>query len=607
MKDSCKVTFQPDGLSVHVFPGTPVLEAAGEAGIVVDTPCGGKGTCGKCRVQIVEGAADPSEEEKNIFTSEKLESGFRLACQTRINSDIVITIPSSSRFFEQKILTDGDGEAVLEPCLEKRCVEVTEATLEAPRSAQERICEALDSSELPYRVFADLPGILPEGMGTVTAVTDCGNVIAIEPGDTSATLLGAAFDIGTTTVVGVLVDLKTGKRLRIASRTNPQVTFGDDVVSRIEHAGTAKGLDELRDAITGCINEILIELTEETGTDAVYELTAAGNTTMSHLLLGVNPASVAVAPYAAVFRGPVRAQAAELGLSMNPRGVVHVLPNIVGFVGSDTVGVVLATGMMSGSGIRLAVDIGTNGEIVLAKDGRLVCCSTAAGPAFEGARISQGMRAMPGAIEKVIIAGDIGINTIGNAPPRGICGSGLIDAVACLLDAGIIETTGRMPGRAELPDTVDTSLLDRAIEKDGQPAFLLASGGEGGEVALTQRDVREVQLAKGAIYAGIQTLLAEENIEIDDIDEVLLAGAMANFIRRSNAKRIGLLPDIPSEKIRFVGNAALAGARMALVCSSCRDEAEKISSSVGYVELATQTNFQMLFADAMMFPDGPPQ
>jgi uncharacterized 2Fe-2S/4Fe-4S cluster protein (DUF4445 family) len=602
--EPCKVTFQPEGLSVHVLKGTSILEAAGDAGIVVDTPCGGKGTCGKCRIRVVKGTIEPSPGASAVLSDEEIANGLRLACQSKVLSDIVVEIPYSSRFFEQKILSEEEGEAAFEPCIEKKCVQVPEPDLDDIRSDQDRALGALGAPSIPLQAARTLPRMLRENGRRITAVLDCGEIVTIEPGDTSGALLGAAFDVGTTTVVGGLTDLKTGRRLQAASRTNPQVSYGDDVISRIEHASTEEGLRELRGAIVECLNDILGELAEKHGVSPsdIYEVTVAGNTTMTHLFLGIDPTYIAQAPYPSVVDESVRTPVSEVGLSINPKGLVYVLPNVAGFVGSDTVGVVLSTGLFSGDALRLAVDIGTNGEIALGNSKGMLCCSTAAGPAFEGARISQGMRAMPGAIEKVVMGEDVLTNTVGGEPPRGICGSGLIDAVAELLRAGIVDQAGRMLPAGEVPEGVPEAVKRRIVENGGEPAFTLSTEDEGGRVVLTQRDIREVQLAKGAIYAGIETLKEEAGVGYDDISEVLLAGAMANFIRRSNAKRMGLLPDLPTDKIRFVGNAALAGARMALASRSCRLQAEEIGRRARYVELAGRADFQMRYSEAMLFP-----
>jgi len=333
-------------------------------------------------------------------------------------------------------------------------------------------------------------------------------------------------------------------------------------------------------------------------------VTFGGNTTMNHLLLGIDPRSLGEMPFVAAIRDAVNIKARGLGVNMRPGGNIHGVPNITGFVGGDTVGMILAAGMLDDDRLLLAIDIGTNGEIVLGSKAGMVSCSTAAGPAFEGARIRFGMRASDGAIDKVVINSDVEVNVLGGVEPRGICGTGLIDAIAELLRYGIIEPTGRLRKAGELPGDVPDALRARLIEGENGTEFVLAwNGPEGKPIVLTQKDIREVQLGKGAISAGVATLLAELDVTVDDLDVVLLAGAFGNFIRRSQAKRIGLLPDVPTEKIRFVGNAAGTGAKMVLAARHCRADTERISKECRYIELANRVDFQAAFAESMMFPE----
>jgi len=613
MKKSHRVVFQPEGRTVFVMDGTLVLEAATEAGLTVDAPCGGRGVCGKCRVQIVQGDLPESAEQKERIGAELYEQGYRLACQTRITSDMTIVVPRESRLFEQKILTEGaDRATAVQPNVRKVHIEEAPPTLEDQACDADRLLRAIpngENLEAPIDLLRQVSDVLRESSFSVTAVINRDEIIAVEPGDTTSDLLGAAFDIGTTTVVGMLVDLRTGERLAVASRTNPQVQTGDDVISRIEHTRVnASGLRELQSAIVGCVNDILEELVKERGisVERIYEVTTAGNTTMTHLLLGVPPRYLAEAPYVGVFRKGCLVRARDIGVRIHPQGKLYALPNIAGFVGGDTVAVVLATGMMQKDEVCLAIDVGTNGEMVLGSREWMVSCSTAAGPAFEGARIRFGMRASQGAIEKILINDDVSYNVIGNVAPIGICGTALIDLLAELRRVGVVDETGRILTGSDLPGGLPPRLAERVQEDDDGPIFVLAEKEEaanGRRIYITQRDVRELQLAKGAILAGVMTLLKEANMELDDIHEILLAGAFGNFIRRKMAKRIGFLPQIPSERIRFVGNAAGAGARLALVSRACRDEAERISRHVKYIELAGRPDFQIFFGEAMMFPE----
>jgi len=611
LAESVRVVFQPEGKTAFVLPGSVVLEAAARAGIVVETPCGGRGTCGKCRVVVRDGCSEPTEAERQLLSADELAAGQRLACQTRLLADTVVVVPESSRFGEQRILTEGEGgPRELAPAVRKRVLRPEAAALERPVADSDRVRAALadvDDLRLELAAARQLPLALGAGDGTVTAVVHDRDIIAFEPGDTAARLHGVAFDVGTTTVVASLLDLRTGHEVAVASRTNPQVAFGDDVVSRISHA-TEGGLAELQQAVVGCLNALLREIEERSGIprDQIYEATVVGNTTMSHLLLGLEPEQLARIPFAPVVREGLTMPAAELGLEVHERGRLHVLPNIAGFVGSDTVGVILATGLLGRGEPTLAVDIGTNGEMVMALDGRLVACSTAAGPAFEGARIRHGMRAAPGAIEQVRLGEDVAISVVGNARPRGICGSALIDTVAELLRAGILDPSGRLLAPDELPAELPDGLRRRVVPGEGGYDFVVVGAEEsatGEPIALTQRDIRQVQLAKGAIRAGIEILKKRLGLADSDLAAILLAGGFGNFIRRSNAVRIGLLPPVEHERIRFVGNAALAGAKMALASVEDRRLAEEVSRRVEYLELGSLGEFAAEFAEAMLFPE----
>ena len=549
MPSTLKITFLPENTHVHVLPGTTVLEAAGRADIIIETPCGGKGTCGRCRVVISKGAHAPNAVEREVVPDDEIAKGVRLACQTEIRRDMIIEVPAASRFLGQRILARGiETDFELEPS------------------------------------------------------------VSLDPGDEAGRLCGVAFDVGTTTIVGALLDLAGGEQVTSSSRANPQIPLGDDVIARIGHAGNDGGLEQLQKLVTDCINEMIEEMCGRAGikVESVYEVTLVGNTTMNHILLGIDPTPLAHAPYDAVLLDSKLSKPADLGIRIRPAGRVYTMANIAGYVGGDTVGVILASGMRDYDGLQMALDIGTNGELVLGGNGRLVACSTAAGPAFEGARIKHGMRAAKGAIEKVIIDGEVRLNVIGSHRPRGMCGTGVIDAIAALLDAGIIESTGRMLPPGELPDSLSDELRARVGEENGQACFALATAEESdidGPICLTQRDVREVQLGKGAIAAGASIILREYGASVDDLDRVLLAGAFGNFIRARSALRVGLLPPVPRHKVEFIGNAAGTGAKMVLAGKSCRAEAEAIAKETEYIELAGRPDFQMEFAAAMMFPE----
>ncbi len=611
--DPVKVIFEPEGRSVLVLPGTPLIEAAGRAGIVLEAPCGGRGTCGKCKVEITQNAPPPGEADRRHLGREELRRGMRLACQTRVQKEMCVHVPVATRFFEHKILTDGKGRSVpLHPTVTKRFMKLPPPGLEDQRSDEDRLLGGLKQKGVTPHLGAlrALPAALRQGDFEATAVCAEGRVLTIEAGDTTRWNYGMAFDIGTTTVVGFLIDLTTGRELAVAARANPQIPFGDDVVSRIRHASThPEGLAQLQERIVQGLNEIIEDCCRQAGFGAthIYEVTVAGNTTMSHLFLGISPEFIAQAPYVCPLRRSINVWARDLGVRIHPHGLVHVLPNMAGFVGSDTTAVVLASGMHQSPERALAIDIGTNGELVVGNKDRLISCSTAAGPAFEGARIRFGMRAADGAIDKLVITYDVEYTVIGGTTPRGLCGTALIDLVAELLRVGAIDPTGRLLPPEETPERTPEAIRARLREGERGTEFVIVQGTEasaGGAMVLTQRDVREMQLAKGAIAAGAAILLKEFGVEPKDLGHILLAGAFGNFIRRSMARRIGLLPDVPTERILYIGNAAGAGARMALLSRKCKDEANRISDRTEYLELAGRADFQQEFTTAMMFPEG---
>lgn len=523
------ITLKPEGKQISIHSGATLVEAAGQAGIILNTICGGRGTCKKCIAYI-----EPDGRKV-------------LACNYRIQSDLVVTIPRDSRFFEQQILTEGTaGESEIE-------LDIYEAYSQAA---------------------------------------------------TGSAILGVAVDIGTTTVVARLVGMTDGQCLATEASLNPQTRFGDDVVTRIAYAETDEKLTELRDTITGCINDLVSKLCEKAAvdTDSIFEVCIVGNTTMNHIFLGLPITQLGRAPYKAYCLDARDLTPGESALLLNAAGNVHTVENIAGFVGSDTTAVALASGIDAEDEMTLAVDIGTNGEIVLGTRNKLYAASCAAGPAFEGARISCGSRATEGAIEAVVLGeDDIDLDVIGNCPPRSLCGSGLIDAVAVLLDLGIIESTGRFAEPETLQDKLPPAIFSRIRSRDGQPAFCLAENSDNGTVMLTQRDIRETQLAKAAIRAGIRLLQKRMGLKDSDIRHVLLAGAFGNYIRRESALRIGLLPSVDVDKIRSVGNAAASGAQMILLSRRRRERAGELARRIEYVEIAHEPDFQNFFADSLIF------
>lgn len=540
----CKVTFEPEGGTIEVLKGTTIKEAALACGMMINMPCGGRRRCGKCLVQIKRGRHRAGPVDKKFIDKAKLRSGYRLACLTEVKFDTVIRIPASSLLHPKDVLVKKKAKRhELDPEIRKH--------------------------------------YMPDQR--VTAVFDRDELLGTEVGDTTRRLFGMSFDIGTTTVAGSVIDLNSGRRLSVRSRMNEQAVYGDDAVSRVSFAQINEdGLRLLNRKVIETVNKVIEELTRCARIDRedIYQIAAVGNPVMHHLTLSIPPRTLTEPPYGPAITEPFSIQAEDMGIRVNPKGVFKFLPLVAGFVGADSVGLILSSQLNKSKGIKLAVDIGTNGEVIMGSSRKLLATSCAAGPAFEGAHIGCGMRADRGAIESVQIEdGKAILGVIGGGEPIGICGSGLIDAVSALLESGVIDQQGRMrPDRFNL-------YRDKIRSID-----------------ITQADVREVQLAKGAIRAGVEILKKDLGIKDDDISEVLLAGAFGNYIRPESAIRIGLIPDIPLDKIRFIGNAPLMGAELALCSRRAMDEALEISQKVEYINLSgPRKDFQEEFAKYMRF------
>ena len=512
MQTEHKVVFQPSGRTVRVMAGTTVFEAGARAGLLLRAPCGGQGTCRKCRVQISQGVGEPSGACRASFTNEELGQGWRLACQTPVEGNLVVVVPESSLSeAASQILTDsGQGTFRGTPAVTKRFLQLPAPTQEDPVADLQRICRAAGPVEAALPILRTMAATLRESGFSCTATLSGNRLVGLDQGDTTAeSPLAAAFDIGTTTMVCTLLCLDSGTELGVAATINPQVSFGDDVISRITLARQGDAMvDELRVSVVEACNGLIRELLDEAGVPAerILALSVAGNTTMQHLFCGMSPAALGELPFSPVFSRALELPAIELDLYAHPLAQVYVFPNIGGFVGGDTVAGMLAHRLGDADGPTLFVDIGTNGEIVLAHDGELWASSAAAGPAFEGARITCGMRATDGAIEKVAILDDVQCQVIGGTKASGLCGTALIDTIADLLRLGVIDETGRILGGDELPATVAAPVRRRIVPVNGEHALELvaAEASKTGEaIRLYQRDVRELQLASGAIRAGI--------------------------------------------------------------------------------------------------------
>ncbi len=597
-----EVTFRPHDRATRVPEGTTLFNAAHWIGLPIESTCGGRGTCGKCRVQVLAGEVEITPSDRRHLSEEELAAGWRLACEATLSGDVECFVPALMRV--PKAATMGLSRFVLlEPNVHKVHLTLEPPTLEDARSDLERVRAALEAEgygvEVDLPVLRHLPIVLRTAGFDVTAVLCGERLVALEPGDTTGVSHGVAVDVGTTTVVATLMDLLTGAAVGVASNLNAQAPFGADVISRIARTRMEEtAAAELQRTVIQTINGLLAEVygVAGIGREHVYEMVVAGNATMLHLLLGVDAHPISVAPFVCAFRDPLDLPAAELGIGIHPEGRVQLLPSIGAYVGADIVAGIQATGLTREPELRLFVDVGTNGEIVLGNADRVLATASPAGPAFEGGHVRAGMRAADGAIEGVTLTeGEVRLQVIGDAPPRGICGSGLIDAVAQLRLVGLLDASGRL---ASPEEAAGHPLADRLVEIDGMRCFLLAEG-----VPLTQRDIRELQSAKGAIATGIGALMELLGVSATDLHQVLLAGSFGTYINPASARVIGLVPPVPVDRIVAVGNAAGEGAKMALLSFRERLMAFDLLRRVEYVELSGQEGFNEAFLTAVRFPE----
>ena len=562
-------------------------------GFAPDAPCGGNGTCGKCRVKVNPPCA-PSPAQTALLSSEQIEQGLRLACQCYIEEDCVVTLRPRSTAL---ISTRGITRALpLDPLIQRQIVSIPPPTIQAQSSLEQRLCSAIGVSKPLKPAMLNL---LEKSLGSsqdgilVTMYED--EIIKIQP-YTQTPSYGVAVDIGTTTVCAYLYNLGTGACSGIASELNAQRSFGADVISRIDYTLThPDGLENLHKLICAQISEMLLQLCScnEIEPDAVDIITFAGNTTMMHLLAGLSPEGIATAPFIPVFTQPRVISARDIGISVGSHCRAYLIGSISAYVGADTVAAMVACSMDEKKK-ALLIDIGTNGEIVLNTGTRLISCSTAAGPAFEGAHIRCGVGGVEGAISAVEWT-DAGLQltTIGGKPAVGICGSGIVSLLALLLDLGVVDETGRMADADELDDK---DIQKHIIEVDGQNAFVLTEG-----IAFTAKDVREVQLAKAAIAAGVQTLLEQAGLDVADLDVLYLAGGFGSYVDRASACKIGLLPKAAEPRITVCGNAAGSGAAAILCSKDASRYATKLRKDCEYIELSSSASFQEHYIDCMIF------
>ena len=619
------VTFLPEGVTVRAAQGRSILDAAKAAGVVINSICNGDGVCGKCRVLVKSGKVTA---RPNVFLDRHdIQRGVALACQTHVAGDVVVEVPPESRvggiphFAQEDALRYGKvtdrtwGRLTFPaaPLVRKVHLELQPPHLDDTVADQERLYRALrQQQEIPVMqtglaVLRRLPDLLRSSGWNVTVILGCRGgtveVIDVEPGDTAAHNYGIALDIGTTTVVAHLVDLTTTKILATKARYNSQTKYGEDVIARIIHASTPNGLEQLQTSVVDDVNGLTAALVSDAGVrlSDVTCISCAANTTMVHLLLGLNPAHIRRDPYIpAVMAFPV-IRAAEVGITINARGLLTALPCVSSYVGGDVLADVLVSGMSESEDLSLLVDLGTNGELVLGNSEWLMCCSASAGPAFEGGGISCGMRATAGALERVDLGAGgqvVGYSVVGGGRPLGLCGSGLIDVVANLLDVGCIDRSGRF---------IASACGRRLQETDsGDKAFVLFPGHEtalGRDIALTEADIKNLIHAKGSIYMAANCLLEHVGLKFSDLKHVYIAGGFGNHLQVDLAVEIGLLPDIDRSVFHVIGNGSVEGARLGLLSEDAlRYIQERIAAATTCLELSSSHKYMNEYTSCLFLP-----
>jgi len=626
---SCHVIFRPSGRRGEIPEGKTVLEASRSLGVGIESVCGGKKSCGKCRIRIESGIFDRlgitslpdhlspfTEEEGKLIGEKERAEGFRLACAAAIRGDVLIFVPEESRTGRQVVRKEASDKIIsLNPAVRLFSVTLVPPTLNDPLGDYERLVEALaerfglQRPEIDYLALLGLPAALRQGNWTVTAAIRMEReILTVFPGEVEDAY-GLAIDVGSTTVAGYLCSLKTGKLIGTGSLMNPQVTYGDDVIARITYVmDHPDGMKKMRRAIIDCLNDLIRTVTGDAGLSPadILEITLVGNTVMHHLFLGIDPHALGVSPFTPAVHRSLDIKARDLGLAAHPAANVHILPIEAGFVGADNVGVLIAEEPYRREEMVLIIDVGTNGEMILGNREKLLCASCATGPALEGAHIRFGMRAAPGAIERIRIDPEtleVSFKIIGEerwrpefriTGAKGICGSGIIDGVAELYRAGIIDRSGRFRSDLATP---------RLRLIDGKPEFVIAWPEETsleGAITINQKDIRSVQLAKGALYAGAKLMM--KKLGIAKLDRVILAGAFGSYIDKTEAMILGMFPDCDLDHVSSVGNAAGDGARIALLNRDKRLEAEEMARRVEYLELTLAKEFQEEFVAAMFIP-----
>ena len=586
------------------------FDAASWNGIGIDSTCGGYGTCKKCRIKVTEGDVEPSKLDFRAFTATEIKEGWRLACLVRTAKDISVDVPALTT--RPKAATVGVGrQVILRPAVQKRYIELEEPSLSDQRTDIVRIFDAVDDIEASASLASmrELPRILRASNYKVTAVFVDQEFLGIEAGDTTGLRYGIAYDLGTTTVVATLLDLNTGTPVAVKSMLNKQQPFGADVITRI--SATMLDPDALA-KLSGLAQETLNQLTQEVCVEAdvnpknVYELAIAGNATMTQLLLGIDPEPLGVAPFIMASADYPNIDVKEIGIAVHPLAKAVILPSLGAYVGGDIIAGALASGMDRDKRLRLFIDVGTNCEIVLGDGDKILATAAPAGPAFEAASIKCGVRAASGAIETIkVVDGELEIGTIDDTPAVGICGSGLVDACASLVQVGLLDHSGKFV-TDEAALTISPKLASRLVTREGERVFVLTWSKEVGDLSdcvfLTQRDVRELQFAKAAIATGWALLLEEFGVQESEIQQVLLAGSFGSYLSPSSAVKIGLVPKLSVMRIMSAGNVAGEGAKMVLLSAQERNGAQSLLEAIDYIELSDREDFNDKFVERLAFP-----
>ncbi|MDW8800340.1 ASKHA domain-containing protein [Clostridium sp. A1-XYC3] len=594
-----KISIKPENKSFEYVPGKNLLKLLLENEVFVDNPCNGKGSCGKCKIRLLEGnLPDMVETEAKLLKKEEINSGIRLSCLVVPQGDIVIEILQKEG--KHKILTTGyvpDFE--FNPLIHKKIFKIEKPTLENQSSFEEAICNTFDVEKFDWRLLQQREFMI----GEVTGVFNGRELIGIEAGDTTDLLYGVAVDIGTTTVVTSLIDMNTGKELATASMINAQKNFGLDVLTRItyevEHPEDSK--EKLQYAIVNSINEMIGDICNKSKVDRrnIYEISIAANCTMMHFLLGIDATSIGKSPYAPIFVKSKNILAKDIGLEAAPGARLYCLPSVSAYIGADIVAGAYVCQLHKAKENVLFIDIGTNGEIVLSNHGKLLSCSCAAGPALEGMNISSGMRAAEGAIEDVkITESGIEVKVIGEQEPIGVCGSGILAVVKELIGVGLVKKDGAFIKKEKLEES---DYRYNMLQLDGKKReFVLSSNPK--KLLITQSDVRQVQLAKGAILSGFYALLKKANINMSELDKVVIAGQFGAHLPADSLVGIGILPEEVRDKLVYVGNSSKTGAYMALMSADVKEQIEKLAHQIDYMELGASEGYERLFMECLMFP-----